>query len=531
VSAPGVQDGTAANRQPGTAAPTASATATPPGPVSELFSGSAIVFVGLAARIGLLMLFELVAARHLGPASYGLFSLAFTWITVVAFLPVLGLQSSVRRFISLHLERRQLAEVRGLLAVGLIWPALSGLVLGGLLFAFASRLALAFDKPELAPLIRALALVVPLWSTRKLATSIFSGYKRPVLKAVVEDFTEPGLRLVGVVAIAAAGRGVLTLAWATTAAYLVVGVLALLFVGAIARQAGAALGSERIRVPWRELAAFSTPLFVSELGDLVLAWVSVLLLGALSVEREVGLFRSVSQPPMLAGAIITSFGFVYLPTATELYARGDLEGWRRANRAVARWTLTLAFPVAVICLFYPTAVIDVLFGAAYRDGATAMRILAFAYLFRAGCGMTGLNLIAAGHTRLHMGGTLLAVVLIVGLSAAWIPAHGATGAAWAFTLATCSRTLFNLITNAGLIRLLPFDARWLGLGGTLLASLGLLAAAARALDLPPIVAMFVVGGLVLPLAVGLGLATGTVRRADVDVIARLREGRSRPHGE
>ena len=48
--------------------------------MDKLFSGSILVFCGLLLRTGLLLIFEVIAARHLGPASYGLFSLAFTVI-------------------------------------------------------------------------------------------------------------------------------------------------------------------------------------------------------------------------------------------------------------------------------------------------------------------------------------------------------------------------------------------------------------------------------------------------------------------
>ena len=67
--------------------------------MQQLFSGSALVFFGLLLRTGLLLVFELLIARHLGPASYGLFSLAFTVVVIMSkksretFLKILSFSS------------------------------------------------------------------------------------------------------------------------------------------------------------------------------------------------------------------------------------------------------------------------------------------------------------------------------------------------------------------------------------------------------------------------------------------------------
>ncbi len=498
----------------------------PPTPVAALFSDSAIVFGGMVVRVGLLMGFELLAARQLGPADYGLFSLAFTVITLAGSLPALGLQNSLRRFISYHCERGEPGPVRGLVAFGLIWPTACGIVLGGSLFALSTPLAAAwFGKPELAPLLRALALVVPLAGVRKLATVIFSGFKRPSLKVLVEDVTEPVLRVAGAVGVAAAGWGVLPLAHASTLAYVAVGVLSLALVRSALRTAAPA-GASETRLPWRGLIGFSSPLVVSDLVELLLAWISVLLLGALSTEHDVGLFRSASQPPMLAGAILTSFAFVYLPVATELFVRGDRDGWKRINNAVAHWTLSLSFPIAAVCLCYPAEVIGILFGPGYVAGAAAMRWLAAGYLFRAACGLTGLNLVAAGLTRLHMALTLCGFAVVVAASVLWIPAHGAAGAAAAYAASVSCRALLNVVATRVTLGLSPFQSRWVGLVGAHLASVAAVVALVGLLGVPVVAAPFVLGVLELPVALGLAMALGLLGRADLDAVAVLRRGRT-----
>jgi O-antigen/teichoic acid export membrane protein len=452
--------------------------------------------------------------------------LAFTVITLAGSLPALGLQNSLRRFISYHAERGEPGPVRALVTFGLVWPAASGIVLGGLLFALSVPLAeQLFGKAELAPLLRALALVVPLSAERKLATVVFSGFKRPSLKVLVEDLVEPLLRVAGAAGIAAAGLGVLQLAHASTLAYVVVGVLSIALVRS-ALAVAAPRGPAAAGLPWRGLVAFGSPLVVSDLVELLLAWISVLLLGVLSVEHEVGLFRSASQPPMLAGAILTSFGFVYLPVATELFVRGDRESWKRINNAVAHWTLSLSFPIAAVCLLFPAEVIRLLFGAEYLDGAATMRWLAAGYLFRAGCGLTGLNLVAAGLTRLHMLLTLGGFGVAVAASIVWIPTYGAAGAAAAYALSVSSRALANVVATRVTLGLSPFQSRWTGLVFVHLLSVAAVAALIEFSGLSGVAAPFVLGALELPVALGIAVALGLLGRADLEAVAVLRRGRT-----
>ena len=474
----------------------------------------------IMTRIGLLLLFELIAARYLGSSQYGQFTLGFTVIVVLSSLPVLGLQNSIRRFISFHLEREERDCVNALTLFGMAWPLVSGFLLGGLLFVFARPLGKAVSgNAELSVLLIALALVVPVMSVRRMATVIYSGYRKTMSKVLVEDFTEPLLRVGAVILIAVLGLGVLELAYATVAAYVLTGALAVLLVERCRRDIlGAARGFE---LPLRELLVFSGPLVVSEFAEIILAWVNILMLGFLSVDREVGLFRAVSQPPMLASAILTSFAFIYLPIATELFAKGDYRGWQRTNNAIVRWTVSLAFPVGVVCMAVPAEVIRVLFGEAYAGGEPAMRLLGVAYLFHAACGFTGLNLIVAGRTRLQMIGALAGLGTNVLFSYLWIPEFGATGAAAAMLVSIVVRNVYNLVLMRMLLGIVPFDGKYWRVMASQAASAFVLLGVVALGGLNGFVAVVLVAGLQLPLSVAIGLRTGVFGRADLEWLMSL----------
>jgi O-antigen/teichoic acid export membrane protein len=482
--------------------------------LQQLFSSSALVFIGLMVRIVLLLLFEVLAARYLGPAQYGLFSLAFTVIVVLSSIPVLGLQNSLRRFISLNIEKEQLAVVGGLTTFGLIWPLVWGVILAvGILMVARSVSDAVFGKAEMGALVAALAFVIPLWSLRRLSTVIYSGYKKTAYKVLVEDVTEPVLRVAVMVAVAAFGWSLTELAFGTLGAYVIVGLLAIVLVQ---RSRRAVVGCHAATyVPARELLAFSAPLVVSELAEVILAWVSVLMLGLLSAEFQVGLFKAASQPPMLASAILTSFAFIYLPIATELYARQDLESWQTTNNAIVRWTMSLAFPIGVVCIAIPADVIGLLFGDAFVVGARAMQFLAAAYLFHAACGFTGLNLIVAGNTGIQMFGALLGLTMNIVFAVLWIPEFGASGAAAAVLISVIARNCYNLFFMHRLLQIMPFDRRYWAVLAVQTITAALLVLTSSYMGLAGLSAIVYVGVLQLPVTIVIGWQMGMYTHTDV----------------
>jgi O-antigen/teichoic acid export membrane protein len=480
-----------------------------------LLSSSALIFCGLMVRIGLLLVFEVLAARYLGPADYGLFSLAFTVIVVLSALPVLGLQNSLRRFISLYVEREKFNWVNGLTLLGVAWPIVWGVPIAALISASASPLsALVFHKSELGPVVAALAFVIPLWSLRRLATVIYSGFKRTMFKVVVEDIVEPILRVAAILLVALLGWGLTELAVGTMAAYGIVGLVALVLVELTRRSVAGPLIDWH--VPTRELFSFSAPLVVSELAEVLLAWVSILMLGLLSIDFEVGLFRAISQPPMLASAILTSFAFIYLPIATELFASNDRYGWQSTNNAIVRWTMSLAFPIGIVCIAVPNDVISFLFGSAFTSGARAMQLLAAAYLVHASCGFTGLNLIVSGRTGIQMTGALAGLAANVLLCILWIPEYGASGAAAAVLVSVIGRNAYNLFFMQKLLKILPFDRRYGMILGVQLMTAMLLTIGVRRLEFHGLPAIAFVGLLQLPTALLVGWYARIYTSSDIE---------------
>ena len=176
--------------------------------LSTLLRGTGIVLVGLVARMALLFLTELVAARHLGPANYGLLSWAITVVSVGSMLSCMGLPTAARRFVPIYLQRGDMGRLRGTV---LLVAALTGLGgLGGLLALYLGAETLSsrvLGDPAELPVFRAMVFALPFWNLIKAAMALTAGFKRPGIKVLVEDALVPMGMLIVVSIAALTGLG------------------------------------------------------------------------------------------------------------------------------------------------------------------------------------------------------------------------------------------------------------------------------------------------------------------------------------
>ena len=112
------------------------------GAYSTLLRGTAIVLFGLIARMGLLFVTEIVAARHLGPSNYGLLTWAITVVAVGSMLSCLGLPTAARRFVPIYLQDRDPARLRGTVLLVTVVTGTVGVLAMTALYANASTLSL-----------------------------------------------------------------------------------------------------------------------------------------------------------------------------------------------------------------------------------------------------------------------------------------------------------------------------------------------------------------------------------------------------
>jgi O-antigen/teichoic acid export membrane protein len=179
----------------------------------------------------------------------------------------------------------------------------------------------------------------------------------------------------------------------------------------------------------KDLLLFSLPLLISSILVFVLNWTDTLMLGYYKSADVVGLYNAASPLAKLIPIVLSSAGFIYMPVASSLYAKGKIKEMGRTYQMLTKWIFLLTLPIFSIMFLFPEATIYFLFGAQYLPASQTLRILSLGFIFHTFLGLNGLSLVVIKEsTSLLFASTVSATANVV-LNILLIPFYGIEGAA------------------------------------------------------------------------------------------------------
>jgi O-antigen/teichoic acid export membrane protein len=406
-------------------------------------------------------------ARGLGAGDYGLYVLAISAATLFSGVSLLGLDDAMVRYVAILSGRRDAPGVRGTIQIGLGAATAMGVVMGTVLYLGADPIATGlFDEPELARLLRLVALAVPFLSVSNVLAGTARGFHRMGVAALGENVVQSVVRL-GLLAVL-----LLVAELDTTTAVVVFGIsdvtATITMITLLNRLFPLDPRGQPVRRDAREVFRFALPLWLSGMLRQFRRNIEALLLGATGSVANVGVFAVVNKVNLVGHVWLLSILVAVKPTMAQLHDRGDRTELARVYKATTRWSLLLALPCVIVMVLYRAPILAA-FGPSFTAGSTALVILAMAELVNAGTGTCGPMIDMTGHTRLKLANSVLWTGLLIGGGIVLIPRWGVVGAATASLIAIAAVNVLTVIEVWALERVLPFDR---GLWKPLLAGAG-----------------------------------------------------------
>jgi O-antigen/teichoic acid export membrane protein len=296
-------------------------------------------------------------------------------------------------------------------------------------------------------------------------------------------------------------------------------VIALLLVaGPLGLTAGARL--RPAAADWRLFWGFALPRAGSVAIDASSMWVGVLLTGALAGQVQAGVFAAVGRYVLAGLLVMQGLRVAVAPQLSRLLGADRRAEAAAVYRRSTLWIVLLSWPAYLLLAAFAPAFLE-LFGPQFAGGATAMAVLAVAMGVNVGVGLVQTVLLMSGNSRGHLGATVLGLALNITAGCTLIPAHGALGAAIAWSIGIVAE---NVVAAALAHRAL---AQPLLTAGLLRAAAAVLASTGVACTVGAVVAGRGLPGLAVALGVlvvaGLALlGHGRVRAAVKDVRSQLR---------
>ena len=239
------------------------------------------------------------------------------------------------------------------------------------------------------------------------------------------DFLRNGLSAACISVLALAGAGLVAL----LAVPVPVGVVLVLAASALVR------GRMPLRpaldlARWRRLATDALPYAVATAVGFIYVYVTVLALGFVSSQHEVGIFSAAFRVfAVLVGmaGLVQQSAFPVLARA----ARDDRERLRYAVQQLLQGSLALGALVGLATAVGAPVAIDVIAGARFDAAVPALRIQGAALTMTFLAALGGFTLLGMHRYRAVLIANALALLTSLTLVLTLGDAHGATGAAWA----------------------------------------------------------------------------------------------------
>jgi O-antigen/teichoic acid export membrane protein len=382
---------------------------------------------------GLTMLSVVVAARALGPESYGSVVLALSVTAVAARFLDFTFGEAVVHHGHQALAAGDTSGLRALMNMSLKLDFAIGVAIAGLLFALAAPLAQLAAADGIEPaLVRIAALGVLAVTVDGTTSAVLLVAGRPDLRAWAQTAATL-FRVIGVLVAVAVGGG----AEAILLSYVVSGAVSSMLLGWVAWRVA---WREWTRAPKGQLPVNASSLLrfaahssattsVEAAGESLFP----LLLGNLAGPGAVGVFRVAMLPVIASDMLSRPLRLVLFPEQARLHAERKIAELRRATSGYTALAFSLALPAAIVGWFAMPTLIEVLFSSSFDGAVTAARILLIAAVFHFSLAWSKSFHAAVGRPqiRTRLSALSLALSLLILLL---LGDRGAEGAAIAYTV-------------------------------------------------------------------------------------------------
>ncbi|WP_248908727.1 flippase [Halocatena marina] len=486
--------------------------------LQSIVDGASIFIIGeiLYKASGFVLNFLL--AKALGPVLYGVYSYAYSYITVSTTFAGMGTDNAVLRYLPAYSDDESTQNwVFGLSTLSTVVG--SCLVAGGLFVLAPTINQYTLNHELFVDVMRIIAIILPFDTLIRLFSSTFRGLELPTEQILLQKILRPGLRICVVAFALFLGYTLLD----TVAALVVASVLAcslgvyLLLRRTSLRPSFAGLSGNSAT---REIASYynySLPLMFSQAGSILYNRIDVFMVGYFIESSAVGFYNIAFLMSSAITLPLIGVNQLFAPIASRLYDDGEQAELNEIYTTVTRWVFTVSLFATLGAIIYARDVLAIL-GQDYVPGAPVLALFAVGQLLNASVGPSNYLLMMTDHQYVsflnHWGFGLLNVVLNV----YFILQFGFVGAALATASILGALNIARWLEIRHLEGLTPFSREYYK---PIVAGIG----AAGALSLPTLwlsgMVLLVVGGVFGLLIYVLVLYLLGVEQSDIEFAKQM----------
>ena len=424
----------------------------------KIAKGAGIIFAGTIIGNGLLYLFNIIVARFLGSAAYGLFSIGRIIINIAFMLALFGLQSGILRYVSIYHGLRDNERLKGAIISALKVVIPLSLVVSALLFGLAETISTQiFDKKELTIVIKLFSISIPFISLSTIFISVTKGFQKMQYTVYARHIFEPIIKMLLALTLFLIGWKLM----GAVLAFVIANIFSLFLCFYYLKNLFPIFNSQIKPIyETKKLIRFSFPLLFVGLLSLLMLRIDILMLGHFKTAEDVGIYSAAMQTSILVLIILTSFNAIFAPIIADLYNKKELSRLKSLFKTVTKWVFQLTFPIFLLMVIFARDILS-LFGPTFMVGVICLVILATAQFINSCTGSVGYMIMMSGRSNINFYNALFMCIMNIVLNYILIPAYGIIGAALATGISIVSINLIRLLEVYSLMKIHPYNSNFL----------------------------------------------------------------------
>jgi len=398
---------------------------------------------------------SIVITRSIGPESFGIYVLAIAMLAIGEIIALLGMENTIVKFVSQFRALNDIPRLRGtiFLGIGLVLTLSTAICIG--LFCMSHFLGShIFDQPFLIPVLKIMALSLPVSSLGKVLIASLQGIKLVKYKVLVQQVLIPFSRLICVVLAIVFGYQLVGIAWS----YVMAEVLGIMYSGYFLFKGFPEIRQKSPSIyEVRKITFFALPLFFSGIFNRIVARADILIMGHYLSVTMVGIYGIARRFLPLIMMPLGAFNSIFAPIISDLFVRKKKKALEDQFKTIAKWVFMTSLPIFTLLLFFSKQILSI-FGTGFAAGSLSMMILCMGQMVNAATGSVGFMLMMTGRPFADLLNSGLLCMTNILLNIYLIPKYGIVGAACASAFSIAAIQLLRLAEVWYFLRMHPY--RW-----------------------------------------------------------------------
>jgi len=389
----------------------------------NLFLG--VSFSTVISALGIILL-----VRLLTPAQYGLYAIALIPQALISLFRDWGMNSALIKHLAQYRSENKIAEMKSVLAFGLVFESALGILLSLTSFFLAGFLAInVFQRPEIEPFVRIASIIILAGALLTAAQSTFIGFERMDLNSLTmicqstfKSFLAPLLVFLG--------YGTFGAILGYTTAFIITSVFSVMIVYFIFYKnlQGKNHYKPSFSTIFRTMFRYGLPISVSTILSGVLTQFYNFLVTINCTNLMIGNYQAAINFLVVVTFFEAPIATVLFPTFSKLNPEKETETLRIIFQSSVKYASLLIVPATTIIMVLSKPLLFTVFGEKYSYAPLFLTLYAIIYLYTALGNLTlGNFLTGQGKTMLIMKLTLITLVIGFPLGFLLISSFGIIG--------------------------------------------------------------------------------------------------------